>query len=223
MNILLISELVNKNGSRIGGDYKIDQINSMTTTPATPPVTTDDFMKATKQGKTLYMYRSFYTEDDESGDNVELPPKDKPVKTKKESKKKSKIEKERKRKEHQQAMIDANRTPSHKRSYAKADKLKSESKNKMTPLIEDVFTKKDFDREFVKKGVNHLVTSNIPDLEGLRETNPILIRKVSALKDIVEKNNSTGEEIAIILNFLLSMDLKDIPSEYKNLLKNKLN
>ncbi len=51
MNIILLSELVNKNGSKIGGDYKIDQINSMTTSPSEPPVTTDDYMKATKQGK----------------------------------------------------------------------------------------------------------------------------------------------------------------------------
>ena len=64
MNIILLSELVNKNGSKIGGDYKIDQINSMTTSPSEPPVTTDDYMKATKQGKSLYMFRSFYTEDD---------------------------------------------------------------------------------------------------------------------------------------------------------------
>jgi len=77
MNVILLSELVKKNGSRIGGDYKVDQINSMTTSPAEPPVTTDDFMKATKQGKTLYMYRSFYTEEDEEDKNVKLPKKDK--------------------------------------------------------------------------------------------------------------------------------------------------
>lgn len=223
MNILLLSELVKKDGSRIGGDYKIDQDNSMTTSPAEPPVTTDDFMKATKQGKTLYMYRSFYTEDDESEDGVELPPEDKPIKTKKESKKTSKIEKERKKRKHQQAMIDANKTPSHQRSYAKADKLKSESKNKITSLIEDVFTKKEFDKEFVDKKVNDLSNKEIPNLEGLRETNPILIRKVSALKDIIEKNNSSGEEIAIILNHLLSLDLKDVPNGYKSILKSKLN
>ena len=37
MNILLLSELVNKGGTRIGGDYKIDQDNSMTTSRSEPP------------------------------------------------------------------------------------------------------------------------------------------------------------------------------------------
>lgn len=175
MNVILLSELVKKNGSRIGGDYKVDQINSMTTSPAEPPVTTDDFMKATKQGKTLYMYRSFYTEEDEEDKNVKLPKKDK------------------------------------EKKYPKKKKIK-----------EEVFTKKDFDREFVDKHVGLLNNKEIPSLEALKEGNPILIRKVSALKDIIEKNNSSGEEIAIILNHLLTLDLKDVPNEYKNILKNKL-
>lgn len=179
MNVILLSELVKKNGSRIGGDYKVDQINSMTTSPSEPPVTTDDFMKTTKQGKTLYMYRSFYTEEDEEDKKVKLPKKDKEKKYPKKAEKKKKIK-------------------------------------------EEVFTKKDFDREFVDKHVSLLNNKEIPSLEGLKETNPILIRKVSALKDIIEKNNSSGEEIAIILNHLLNLDLKDVPNEYKNILKNKL-
>jgi len=180
MNILLLSELVKKNGSRIGGDYRVDQINAMTTSPSEPPVTTDDFMKATKQGKTLYMYRSFYTEEDDDNKDAKLPKKDKEKKNPKKAKPKKKIK-------------------------------------------EEVFTKKEFDTEFVQKKGDILSKSEIPGLESLRETNPILIRKVSLLKDVIEKNNSSGEEIAIILNYLLSTDLKDMSTEYKNILKNKLN
>ena len=65
--------------------------------------------------------------------------------------------------------------------------------------------------------------NEIPNLESLRETNPILIRKVSALRDIIEKNNTSGEEIGVILNFLLDMNLRELPKDYKNILKNKLN
>ena len=180
MNIILLSELVKKNGSRIGGDYKIDQDDSMTTSPAEPPVTTDDFIKATRQGKTLYMYRSFYTEDDEENQDAKLPKKDKQKKNPKKAKTKKKLK-------------------------------------------EDVFTKKEFDREFVEKQISDLTNNEIPNLEALRESNPILIRKVTALRDIIEKNNTSGEEIGVILNFLLSMNLREVPKEYKNILKNKLN
>jgi len=182
MNIILLSELVNKNGSKIGGDYKIDQINSMTTSPSEPPVTTDDYMKATKQGKSLYMFRSFYTEDDETNDDLKEPKED-----------------------------------------IKKKKLKESDSDKLKSLIEDVFTKKDFDNEFVEKKDSSIKRGEIPNLEFIRETNPILIRKVSALKEIIEKNISSGEEIAVVLNHLLDLDLSDVPSEYKKILKNKLN
>jgi hypothetical protein len=194
MNIILLSELVNKNGSKIGGDYKIDQINSMTTSPSEPPVTTDDYMKATKQGKSLYMFRSFYTEDDETNDDLKEPKED--IKKKKGLKK---INKKKKK------------------------KLKESDSDKLKSLIEDVFTKKDFDNEFVEKKDASIKRGEIPNLEFIRETNPILIRKVSALKEIIEKNISSGEEIAVVLNHLLDLDLSDVPSEYKKILKNKLN
>ena len=157
MNILLIKELVNKDGSRISGDEKIDQDDNMTTSK----ITTDDAVRMQRQGISWYTNfgRVYYNEDDDTNDGVELPPEDKPVKTKKEAEM-TDLEKEKareKRKKHQQAMIDANNTPSHKRSYSKADKLKSESKNKMNSLIEDIFTKKDFS----SKSINFLcVTSN---------------------------------------------------------------
>ena len=35
MNVILISELVNKDGSRIKGDAKVDQDNNMTTSKVT--------------------------------------------------------------------------------------------------------------------------------------------------------------------------------------------
>ena len=206
MNILLLSELVNKGGTRIGGDYKIDQDNSMTTSPSEPPVTTDDFIKATRQGKTMAVkkayegviefltansdkkVKNFYREDDETNDEVEVPKEDL-----KKTKSKNKVIK------------------------------KKRGKKKTDALIEDVFTKKDFDKEFVEKRVNNLNKKEIPNIDSVRDTNPILIRKVGLLKDVIEKNDSSGEEIAVILNYLLDIDLTQIPIEYKKILKNKLN
>jgi hypothetical protein len=182
MNIFLLSELVNKDGSRIKGDDKVDQINNMSSTK----ITTDDFVHMTRQGVSRYNNygRIYYGEDDESKKYVELPKKDKKKKNPK--------------------------------------KIKESGKLKMNSLIEDIFTKKDFDREFVDVNVKDLRLNGIPNLDVVRETNPILIRKVGALKDIIEKNSTSGEEKAIIINYLLSMDITDIPREYKEELRKKL-
>lgn len=188
MNIILLNELVNKDGSRIKGDGKIDQDNNMTTSK----ITTDDFVHMTRQGISRYNNygRVYYGEDDESKKDAKIPKEDR---KKKKPRKKPKIK-----------------------------QLKSESKNKMSSLIEDVFTKKDFDREFVKNGGNNMTTKEIGDLDSIRDTNPILIRKVGALVDIIEKNSTSGEEKAVILNHILNMDLTDIPQNHKEILKRKL-
>ena len=191
MNLILISELINKDGTRISGDKKINQVNNMTASN----LTTDDFVSTTRQG--IYFYNNFgrvyVGEDDDTNDGVKVPNGDKPKKTKK-SKKRSPM----------------------------STKLKENSKKRMESIIEDIFTKKDFDKEFVEKKTKDLKLNGIQDLEVIKETNPILIRKVATLRDVIEKNSTSGEEKAIILNYLLSMDTTDIPTEYKEELKKKL-
>jgi hypothetical protein len=186
MNIFLLSELVNKDGSRIKGDAKVDQINNMTTSK----ITTDDFVHMTRQGISRYNNygRIYYGEDDGSKEDAELPKEDKKNKNPKKP----------------------------------TTKIKESGRKKMGSLIEDIFTKKEFDKEFVDIKNRDLRLNGIPELEVVRETNPILIRKVGALKDIIEKNSTSGEEKAIILNHLLGMDITDIPYEYKQELKKKL-
>lgn len=185
MNVILISELVNKDGSRIKGDVKVDQDNNMTTSK----VTTDDFVHMTRQGLSMYnnFGRIYYGEDDESKKDAKLPKKDKK-----------------------------------KKNPKKAKKIKESGRLKMNSIIEDIFTKKDFDKEFVDTKIKDLKSKGIESLESIRDTNPILIRKVGALKDIIEKNSTSGEEKAVILNHLLSMDISDIPNEYKQELKKRL-
>lgn len=196
MNILLLREFVNKSGGRIGGDYRIDQVNSMTTSPATPPPTSTDYRNSTRQGMSRYMYRSFYGEEDQTND-VELPEKDKKKKYPKKGKKK--IDSEEKK------------------------KLKESSKFKIDELVEDIFTKKSFDSDIIDKiKSSELRLNAIPTLDVVKETNPILVRKVMALKDILDKSLPNGEELAIILNQILDVDMSKIPNEYKEELKKKI-
>jgi len=205
MNILLIKELVNKDGSRISGDEKIDQDNNMTTSK----ITTDDAVRMQRQGISWYTNfgRVYYNEDDDTNDGVNLPPEDEELKRKKGTKPKRK-----------QKIQNPNiGTPS-----PKNPKLKESGKNKMNSLIEDIFTKKDFDKEFVEKRKKDLRLNGIESLESIRETNPILIRKVGTLKDLIEKNSASGEEKAVILNFLLDIDMTDVPQQYKEELKKKI-
>ena len=186
MNIFLISELINKDGSPISGDKKLNQVNNKTTSKST----TDDFVGTSRQGISYYNNhgRVYVGEEDET---TEVP--EKKVKTNK------------------------------KKKPTKRKELKETGRKKMYSLIEDVFTKKDFDREFVQKNkLDDFRLNGIQDLETIKETNPILMRKVSTLRDLIEKTSTSGEEKAIILNFLLSMDIMDIPNEYKQELKKKL-
>lgn len=187
MNIILISELINKDGSRISGNKKIDQFNNMTASNST----TDDMVGTSKQGISFFnnFGRVYVGEDDEI--EVKTNKKDKPKQPK---------------------------TPPNKGDK----KLRRVAKDKMVSLVEDIFTKKDFDREFVDNKPKDLKLNGIQDISSIRDTNPILIRKVGALKDMIEKNSASGEEKAVIINFLLSMDTTDIPYEYKQELKKKL-
>jgi hypothetical protein len=188
MNIL-ISELIRANGAPIGGDYRIDQDDSMTTSPTTPPTTTDDFIKNSRQGPNRFMYRSFAREDDNTKEKAKLPSKDR------------------------------------KKKYPKKPKseLEESAKFKMDDLVEDIINKKSFDKDIIDKiRYSQINTEGIPDLDVIKETNPILVRKVVALKDIIEKNNASGEEKGIILNYLLSLDMTDLPPVFKNKLKEKI-
>lgn len=101
--------------------------------------------------------------------------------------------------------------------------LKETSKDKMDKIIEDIFSKKDFDKEFIsKKNISDLKLNAIQPIDTIKETNPILLRKVMVLKDLIDKDDITGEEKAIILNHLLDINMTDIPQEYKEELKKKI-
>jgi hypothetical protein len=217
----IINELVDSDGKKIGGEdggVSVDDAIMATNS------TTDDFVRSSRQGMNRYLYRGFYGEDEDS-DELELPPGDETRYSDENCD------------EEKDDLVDApfgkgkvKRTPRPPKKGDKNQPFKKKSKDldeaangKMSDIIEDIFTKKKFDDEIVRNYRDNQVRLNgIPPLDSIRDTNPILIRKVSVLKDIIEKNDATGEEKAVILNHLLDMDLFDVPREYKEELKKKL-
>lgn len=112
---------------------------------------------------------------------------------------------------------------SHEDVETPKEEIEESAKEKMKGVLEDILSGKSVDADLVDRLKSKEVFKNgIPPLESLRESNPILIRKVSALKDIIKKNDATGEEKAVILNYLFEIGLTDIPSEYKELLRKKI-
>jgi hypothetical protein len=199
----IINELVDREGKEIGGmDGAIDSDDAISTSD----YTTDEFIRSSRQGMNRYLYRGFYGEDEDS-DDLELPKGDKS--------------------RWPDGKDDDAPTPTTKGRNATppstSKDLEESSKNKMDRVIEDIFTKKQFDTDIVKKFRDNQIRLNgVPPIDTIEDSNPILVRKVNLLKDIIEKNDASGEEKAVILNHLLDIDLTDVPKEYKEELKKKL-
>lgn len=103
-------------------------------------------------------------------------------------------------------------------------KISESSKNKMKNMVEDIVDKK-FPKEVVDKIKKYgdINKNGIPDIEIISEENPLLVRKVKNLIDIISKNQATGEQKGVILNFLINnIGTIDIPMEYKQEMLKKL-
>jgi hypothetical protein len=102
------------------------------------------------------------------------------------------------------------------------DKL---AESKMKKIIEDL-TNKGQDRDMVKRYNDSDVNrNNIPDIEELATTykKPIVAKKAEGLIKTFEMNRLNGEEVGIVINYILThVDLTAIPQDYKNLLKRNL-
>lgn len=104
------------------------------------------------------------------------------------------------------------------------EKVKKSSKKKMTKMVEDIVNKK-FSKEVLNKvKTNGDINKNgVPDIEIISDENPLLVRKVKNLIDIISKNQATGEQKGVILNYLINnIGSTDIPMEYKNEMLKKL-
>lgn len=97
--------------------------------------------------------------------------------------------------------------------------LSGVAKKKMRGVVEDILTKRKFDKDVIDK-VKY--SNGIPEVEVLKETLPVLVRKIAHIKTLLDREEVGGDEKAILLNSLLSVDLTDIPSQYKRELVRKL-
>ena len=103
-------------------------------------------------------------------------------------------------------------------------RMAESSKKKMKNMVEDIVDKK-FPKEVVDKIKKYgdVRKNGVPDIEIISEENPLLVRKVKSLVDIIEKNQATGEQKGVILNFLINnIGTVDIPTEYKQEMLKKL-
>lgn len=102
-------------------------------------------------------------------------------------------------------------------------KIKEASKAKMEEYVEDIVSK-NFSKDVLDKikSDGEIRRNGIPNIDVIEE-NPVLVRKVKNLIDIIEKNQATGEQKGIILNFLINnIGAVDIPVEYKQEMLKKL-
>jgi hypothetical protein len=93
------------------------------------------------------------------------------------------------------------------------------SKDKMKGVLEDILSKRKFDKDVIDK-VKY--SNGIPDIGELKDAHPVLVRKISHMKTLLDRDDIGGDEKAILINSLLSSDLTDIPSQYKRELSRKL-
>jgi hypothetical protein len=99
------------------------------------------------------------------------------------------------------------------------ESLEEMSEEKMTGVLEDIFTKKRFERDVLDK-VRY--ADGIPEIDIIKEKHPVLVRKIAHIKSLIDKDEVSGEDKAIMLNSILSTNLVDIPAQYKKELSRKL-
>jgi hypothetical protein len=101
--------------------------------------------------------------------------------------------------------------------------------NKMRSMIEDIMRKSSYDdMDFVSRYDDYDMSkeSSIPLFSQLKtkHNKPLLARKTLFLGDLMKKEMVNGEELAIILNHLLSNNSDiQIPKEYKKELISRIN
>jgi len=111
-----------------------------------------------------------------------------------------------------------------KKTLKVKQRIKEASKVKMEEYVEDIVSKK-FPKEVLNKikSTDDIRRNGVPDVDVISQDNPVLVRKVKSLIDIIEKNQATGEQKGMILNYLINnIGTVDIPTEYKQEMSKKL-
>ena len=96
------------------------------------------------------------------------------------------------------------------------------AESKMKDMIENILGDKSNNIDMVKrKNISDVNRNDIPDISTL--SNPIVSKKTSDIINTINKNNLSGEEISIILNNIISsLNINEIPQDYKKIIISKL-
>ena len=96
------------------------------------------------------------------------------------------------------------------------------AETKMKDMIENILGDKSKNTEMVrKKSMSDVNRNEIPDISTL--SNPIVTKKASDIINTINKNNLNADEVAIILNTILSdLNTNEISPDYKKILINKI-
>jgi hypothetical protein len=212
----IIQELVNKNGSKLGGDnvkLSIDNSKSASNSTMDPmfdPEDGDQLKNSSIQSTRQQGYRGWYS-------LVPMPSVKTPVPNTINVSDNVSYMEDKKEKPCKHCKGEGCK-------ICTKNKIKEASKSKMEEYVEDIVTKK-ISKDVldkVKKG-GDIRKNGIPEIDIIAEENPVLVRKTKNLIDAIKSNLATGEEKGIILNFLITnIDTIDIPVEYKNEMLKKL-
>lgn len=96
------------------------------------------------------------------------------------------------------------------------------AKGKMLKMIKELLQNKTSDNEIVDKtSYSDVNRNNVPDIQELN--NSVVISKTNEFLNTVNSNDLSGEDLGVIINHILTnVNLKDIPTDYKNLIKRNL-
>jgi len=104
-----------------------------------------------------------------------------------------------------------------------------ENENSMKSLVDEIIrSKRDDSKDFVKRigEVDIMVDKiSIPDITELKDVHekPIVIRKINSLLDLIHKENLKGDELSILLNFLIdNLDIYSISEEQREIIGDKI-
>jgi hypothetical protein len=113
------------------------------------------------------------------------------------------------------------RTPSTAGNLGEGDDITESNVNKM---VEDILKRRTNNKDMVtKSNASDINRNDIPDIDDLSDNQMIVVGKMRDFIDTINSNNLSGEEIGIVLNYLvMNIETSQIPSDYKNIIRKSL-
>lgn len=114
----------------------------------------------------------------------------------------------------------------HENIEEEVEELDEVARDRMKKMVEDLLSDKSSNNNLVSKYKQSDINRNeIPDLDELSKSyqKPIPAKKSQEMLDTITKNNLNGEEVAIILHFIINnIDTSQIPKDFRRIIKSKL-